>query len=407
MEFNCFMEEQIVIGDGNGGDNKVDKLSREQVTDTTHYNHKDNSVPYLYGVYGDKNNNYEEKQGLIKGSTGIICETLADQLEETNPELAEQVRNGIVTKVREYLDRHTVVIRDDNCSIPCGFHNVDKDEDGNVIGSILYYGAAVPKPYLYYYVNYFAERFNGNIRNGVGQSSLQQMKDPSDKYVNGILLYNANEPEKSKNLNAVMLVDEYRTDIGNKTGIKNLDFKQSQPADAIGEFSAIFGGVASAQGKRSFACGTNTIAIGKYSFVAGDNCVTLGNDSFAYGNAATTFGMASIAGGYNTVAMGDYSDAGGHSTAATGKASVSRGYATRAVGDYSFATGADTIATGENQTVVGQFNIEDENALFIVGNGTNAYTRRNAFVAYKDGSIKIGNTTVTEEQLKKLLALIE
>lgn len=360
---------------------KVDKVARESATSVSSYNHEENSVPYLYGVYGDKNNGYKEKQGLIKGSTGIICETLAEQLEESNPELAEQVRNGIVTNARGYLDRHTVVVRDDNCSIPCGFHSVDKDEDGNIIGGVLFYGAAVPKPYLYHYVQYFAEHFNGNIRNSVGQSSLQQVQD---KDYTGVAIV-------SKNPNAAFL-DGSLTD--------------DEPIGAKGQFAAAFGGASSAQGKRAFAAGTNTVAKGKYSFAMGDNCVTLGNDSFARGNRTTTFGMASIAGGFDTIAFGDYSDAGGHSTKATGKASMSRGYMAVASGDYSFATGANTIAGGENQTVVGQFNVEDADALFIMGNGTNEANRRNAFAVYKDGSIKIGNTTVTESQLKNLLELI-
>lgn len=360
---------------------KVDKCTRANATHPMAYNHDDDSVPYLYGVYGDKNNGFEEKQGLIKGSTGIICGTLAEQLEESNPELAEQVRNGIVTNARGYLDEYTIVVRDSNCSIPCGFHSVDTDEDGNIIDGVLYYGAAVPKPYLYHYVQYFAQRFNGDIRNGIGSSSLQQTQDL--KYT-GIAI-------KSKNPNAYAL-DQTLTD--------------NETIGATGEFAASFGGCSSAQGKRAMAQGTNTVAKGKYSFAIGDNTVTLGNDSFAYGNTTTSFGMASTAGGFNTVAIGDYSDAGGHSTEAIGKASVSRGYMTKAIGDYSFATGANTIAIGENQTVVGQFNKEDKDALFIMGNGTNESNRSNAFAVYKDGSIKIGNTKISESQLQKLLALV-
>lgn len=61
----------------------------------------------------------------------------------------------------------------------------------------------------------------------------------------------------------------------------------------------------------------------------------------------------------------------------------------QAFGEASRAEGIYTIAAGDAQTVVGQFNDVDSNALFIVGNGTAINNRKNAFAVYPDGSIKI------------------
>lgn len=54
-----------------------------------------------------------------------------------------------------------------------------------------------------------------------------------------------------------------------------------------------------------------------------------------------------------------------------------------------FITGQGNIAAGNNQTVIGQFNIADPNALFIVGNGVGDTVRNNSFEVLRDGSIKI------------------
>ena len=81
---------------------------------------------------------------------------------------------------------------------------------------------------------------------------------------------------------------------------------------------------------------------------------------------------------------------------------------------------ADAVDAVENQletfkdkAVIGEFNVNNENTLLEVGNGTSE-SPSNAFEVYKDGTVKvssgtlkIGNTTITEEQLKQLLALLQ
>lgn len=127
---------------------KVNKILRSDVADISEYDHSPNRIPYLYSVL--ENN----KQSLIKGSSGIIVEELAKKYEETNPELSEKILNGIIPQeAKQDLDPHTFVMRDGNCAVPCGIHIYDKDEIGNIINSVLYYGAAVPQGYMRAYVD--------------------------------------------------------------------------------------------------------------------------------------------------------------------------------------------------------------------------------------------------------------
>ena len=71
------------------------------------------------------------------------------------------------------------------------------------------------------------------------------------------------------------------------------------------------------------------------------------------------------------------------------------------------------LETFKDKAVIGEFNANNENTLLEVGNGT-IEAPSNAFEVYKDGTVKvssgtltIGNTTITEEQLQQLLALLQ
>jgi hypothetical protein len=83
----------------------------------------------------------------------------------------------------------------------------------------------------------------------------------------------------------------------------------------------------------------------------------------------------------------------------------------KALGYCSFSGGKKTITKEQFQTALGKFNADNANALFMVGNGTSENDRSNAFEVLKDGTmiskkLKIGNTEITEEQLKNILTLI-
>lgn len=101
----------------------------------------------------------------------------------------------------------------------------------------------------------------------------------------------------------------------------------------------------------------------------------------------------------------DYTHAEGYKTSALGQSSHAEGSNTIALGDYSHAGGLGTIATADNQTAIGQYNTEDANALFIVGNGTSDTDRKNAFVVHKDGAAYANNQKLaTEEYVNETVA---
>lgn len=183
-----------------------------------------------------------------------------------------------------------------------------------------------------------------NIQNGSGIKSIQQVKNTDGTTI----------PIKAKNPNAVAQGAPEEVEIG-----------------ATGESAAVFGGAAAATAKRAFAAGTNTAALGKYSAAFGDNSVALGNESFVANSVTTASGQGASAFGNSTIASGYNSFAEGNSTIASGQVS--------------HAAGTGTKATSNNQFVIGKYNAEDDNAIFIIGIGTDENHRINGFLVNKNG----------------------
>lgn len=121
---------------------------------------------------------------------------------------------------------------------------------------------------------------------------------------------------------------------------------------------------------------------GQYNYIiGGDACTISGN-----AHQCVVGGKANTATGYRSTVFGDSNNDGGYS--------------------HTTVLGRANAATGNYQTVVGTFANPSANARFTVGNGTSTSNRANVFEVYDDCSIRIGNTRVTEDQLKKLLALL-
>lgn len=392
------------------------KQTRSQVVPVNNYDYNLNSVPYLYGNYGNIIN-HQETQGLIKASMGGIRQRIIDKInndissgalsEEEGNELITLIKRGIIPQqYREMLDYHTIAIKDGNAAIPVGYHDFKLDENENIIDSKLWYGAAVPGQMIFEKASYgelipiARGRDNPNDTTVRGwDTGLQQVIDPKSE-TSGLIIRN-------KNPHAAELIEKYYQDIVKKTGLKvNPDSKQ--PLGALGLYTASFGGASSAQGKRAFACGTSTVAIGKYSFACGDNAVTLGNESFATGYNTVTLGKSTFAAGLETQAIGEGSVATGSYNTSNGALSFTGGQdcVTGATALRSFAYGKGLKTTSNDQFVIGKFNDNKSNTIFEVGNGSNNDNRSTAFAVCTDGSICIGNTKITEAQLQKLLALI-
>ena len=151
-----------------------------------------------------------------------------------------------------------------------------------------------------------------------------------------------------------------------------------------------------------------------------------GDFSHAEGYSTEASGEKSHAEGIFATASGVSSHAEGNSTTASGKCSHAEGSNTEAKGKYSHASGFLTQATHSCQYAVGCGNDPKADSLFEVGNGLNAdgnliddtttvfdlKTRRNAFRVTNTGyaiaqtALQIGETAITEGQLKQLIQLI-
>lgn len=182
---------------------------------------------------------------------------------------------------------------------------------------------------------------------------------------------------------------------------------------AIGISAHAEGDRTEAQAEASHAEGKQTIATGNYAHAEGNSPYdsirnlggasgeashTEGCNTTAIGDYSHTQGLGTYASGKGAHAegIGDDEDSGKHmSYGAHGEASHSEGYRTKAIGDYSHAGGECTIAKGTAQTAIGKYNLEDETALLIVGNG-NSNKRGNAFTVNENGTATIAADPIND-----------
>lgn len=221
-----------------------------------------------------------------------------------------------------------------------------------------------------------------NLENGSGEKSVQMLQDGTSGTVSFT----------GKNPHATALDSTITGDI---------------PYGATGNFASVEGSKAVAQGKRSHAEGSTTLAKGNYSHAEGDNSVTLGDDSHAEGYKTVAKGVASHSEGVDTQATGDWSHSAGYNTIASGKASSTEGESTQAQAEASHAGGMGTIAKETAQTVIGKYNADNHDALFIIGNGEGnvegtSYFRQNAFWVTKGGGVGAGRDAEESNELVRL-----
>ena len=182
--------------------------------------------------------------------------------------------------------------------------------------------------------------------------------------------------------------------------------------DSIGNYSFAVGNLTKAKGLNSFAAGFNANALDDYSFALGRQVTSSGDASTALGYGSTASGLASFAANYFNTAGGAYSASIGFSTQSIGQMSLATGYDTEAEGIVSFAGGYRSKSLGSysvaigfqshslpyaslsigryNNNLIGSSNTwVDTDPVFIVGNGTDDETRRNAFTVLKNGMTAI------------------
>lgn len=146
--------------------------------------------------------------------------------------------------------------------------------------------------------------------------------------------------------------------------------------------------------------GYNTVD-GVYAHAEGYNTKAIGYVSHTEGANTKATGVAGHAEGETTTASGAYSHSEGAGTEASGNYSHAEGENTTASGSYSHSGGRGTKATVAAQTAIGEYNAEDENVYFMVGNGTSNNDRKNAFSVYKDGHAEIQTQGETPNSVAK------
>lgn len=185
---------------------------------------------------------------------------------------------------------------------------------------------------------------------------------------------------------------------------------------ASGYASHAEGGSTVASGKWAHAEGGASninrvpVASGEASHAEGYETLASGLRAHAEGSGSKATGVASHAEGSNCKANGEGSHAEGVNCEALQKGAHAQGMDCRAEQTQSFASGKGCIANQWCQHAVGKYNkadaVEQKNTIFMVGAGTSVTDRKNAFEVISDGAgfkIKIGNTTLSEAQLQKLL----
>lgn len=159
--------------------------------------------------------------------------------------------------------------------------------------------------------------------------------------------------------------------------------------------------------------------LGDYSFSVGYDNTASSDLSYAEGGGTTASGLLSHAEGEYTTASNYASHAEGSNTKASGNYSHAEGFSTEASSSFSHAEGNETTATARSNHVFGEYNVSDINSpdergqyIEIVGNGTSDEERSNARTLDWSGnetlagSLTLGSTTLTEEQLQQLLELL-
>ena len=150
-----------------------------------------------------------------------------------------------------------------------------------------------------------------------------------------------------------------------------------------------------ATGANSHAEGAGTIATGDQSHAEGGSTKATNMCAHAEGGGTTASGNNSHAEGAQTVASSETAHAEGTYTLASAWGAHAEGLNTVAAGAQSHAEGYYTIARASYQHTEGRYNVEDFNEKFahIIGNGTDANNRSNAFAIDWDGKIYTHNSS--------------
>jgi len=151
-------------------------------------------------------------------------------------------------------------------------------------------------------------------------------------------------------------------------------------------------GLMGASGAYSFVANYDNWASGFASVAFGDDNQASGSSSAAFGVGNWVAGNASWIGGALNESTGNYSITSGESNFSTGNASLTIGQSNNSTGHNSLTSGQSLIVSSNNAMAIGTYNIDDPNALFMIGNGTFS-NRANALIVLNDGKTTVEHST--------------
>ncbi|MEM1328913.1 MAG: tail fiber domain-containing protein, partial [Bacteroidota bacterium] len=126
------------------------------------------------------------------------------------------------------------------------------------------------------------------------------------------------------------------------------------------------------------ATGANTIALGSGTVASGNTSTAIGSSTAASGNFSTALGAS-------TEASGNFSTALGFLTTASGQNSTALGSRTEALSFAEVATGVYNTDYAPNNTT----SFDEDDRLFVIGNGESATSKSDALLVYKNGNTEI------------------
>ena len=170
---------------------------------------------------------------------------------------------------------------------------------------------------------------------------------------------------------------------------------------ATGVYSTALGNFSKANGSYSTATGNSSIADGAFSFAGGSLSESNENSSFAFGTQNKSTARESVTIGELNIASAPASFAMNSGNHAKGWYSLAGGKSNRAGGIASAALGTLNVTNSYASFVIGRFNDSlngsssqwmDNDALFMIGNGSSNADRRNAMTVLKNGNTGIGTS---------------
>ncbi len=224
-----------------------------------------------------------------------------------------------------------------------------------------------------------------NIIDGTGENSLMQVSasgasGAKSSAFGNITVAKGPNSHAEGSASKTYAYNSHAEGVGTQAGIDGEPLKGNS-AHAEGQYTNATGAASHAEGEYTEATASYSHSEGSHTKATGAMAHSEGFYSKASGQGSHAEGGASYDSG-GPQAIGDYSHAEGTLTKATGKAS--------------HAEGTGTLATADNQHASGQYNEENPDALYIVGNGTDNENRANAFEVLKTGQA-VMNGAPTED----------